>query len=109
MMENDDKLLRQIFADNRLELADNGFSRRVMRSLPRRTNRLYQVWNVLCFSLAAVLFVALDGVELIIGTLREVFHSMVQSGTATQVDPKSLIVVVIVLTFLGYKKMSTLA
>lgn len=108
-MENDDKLLRQFFADNRPEIADNGFSRRVMHQLPGRTNRLYRLWTVFCFSLAAVLFVALDGFRLIWHTLREVFTAMAQSGAETQIDLKTLLLVAAVLTFLGCKKISTLA
>lgn len=34
MMENDDKLLTSFFAEHRQEIADNGFSRRVLRHLP---------------------------------------------------------------------------
>ena len=40
MMENDDKLLTSFFAEHRQEIADNGFSRRVLRHtvrLPRRS------------------------------------------------------------------------
>lgn len=31
---DNDKLLRDFFAENKQEIADNGFSRRVMRHLP---------------------------------------------------------------------------
>ncbi|WP_301202912.1 DUF5056 domain-containing protein, partial [uncultured Parabacteroides sp.] len=37
MMENDDKLLTSFFAEHRQEIADNGFSRRVLRHLPGRS------------------------------------------------------------------------
>ena len=61
MTENDDKLIEQFLATGRRDIADNGFTRRVMRRLPDRSNRLAQIWTALCFTLAAVLFVALDG------------------------------------------------
>ena len=35
----DDKLLQQFFSDNRKEIEDNGFSRRVMHHLPDRYYR----------------------------------------------------------------------
>lgn len=108
MMENDDKLLKQFFADNRQEIADNGFTRGVMHRLPDRSLRLSQIWTAFCFTLALVLFVAFDGLQLVLGTLRETFTSAIENG-ATQLDPKSLIVAGIVLLYLGYRKISTLA
>ena len=37
---DNDKLLRDFFTENRQEIADRGFSRRVMHHLPDRSNRL---------------------------------------------------------------------
>lgn len=108
MMENDDKLLKDFFDENRQEIEDNGFSRRVLHRLPGHSRRLSQIWTTFCFTLALVLFVALDGLQLVLGTLRETFTSTVENS-ATQLDPKSLIVAGIVLLYLGYRKISTLA
>ncbi len=108
MTENDDKLLEGFFAEERQEVADNGFTRRVMRSLPRRNNRLARLWTAGSFTLAAVLFVLLDGVQLVWNTLRETFTSTLESGMA-QTDPKSLALAVVVLLFLMYKKIASLA
>ena len=36
---DNDKLLRDFFAENKQEIADNGFSRRVMHHLPGRSNQ----------------------------------------------------------------------
>ena len=52
MMENDDKLLTSFFAEHRQEIADNGFSRRVLRHLPDRSRHLAQIWTAFCFTLA---------------------------------------------------------
>ena len=54
MMENDDKLLTSFFAEHRQEIADNGFSRRVLRHLPDRSRHLAQIWTAFCFTLALV-------------------------------------------------------
>ena len=80
MTDNDykDKLLEDFFAANRHEVADDGFTRRVMHRLPQRHNRLAQAWNVLCILLVAVLFVAMDGVQLVWATLRETFIGLVE-------------------------------
>lgn len=107
-MENDDKLLADFFADNRQEIADNGFSRRVMRRLPDRTRRLSQAWTAFCSTLALVLFVAFDGVQLTLDTLRETFIAAARNGAA-EVDPQSLLVAGIVLLFLLYRKICSLA
>ncbi len=108
MMENDDKLLKDFFNDNRQEIEDNGFTRRVMHRLPSHSRRLSQIWTTFCFTLALVLFVSLNGLQLILATLRETFTSAIENG-ATQLDPKSLIVAGIVLLYFGYRKISTLA
>ena len=50
MMENDDKLLTSFFAEHRQEIADNGFSRRVLRHLPDRSRHLAQIWTAFCFT-----------------------------------------------------------
>ena len=106
MMENDDKLLTSFFAEHRQEIADNGFSRRVLRHLPGR--HLAQIWTTFCFTLTLVLFVVLDGVQLILDTLRETFDTSIRSG-ASELDPKSLIIAGVVLLYFGYRKIASMA
>lgn len=108
MTENDDKLLESFFAEKRQEVTDNGFTRRVMHSLPRRSNRLARLWTAGGFTLAAVLFVLLDGIQLVWDTLRETLTSTLENGMV-QTDPKSLALAVVVLLFLMYKKIASLA
>lgn len=108
MTENNDKLLADFFAENRQEIADNGFTRRVMHHLPDRTHRISQVWTAFCFTLAIVLFFAFDGLQLVLGTLRETFTAAFQSGIG-ELDPKSLLIAGIVLLFLLYRKICSLA
>ncbi|MDE6347118.1 MAG: DUF5056 domain-containing protein [Bacteroides sp.] len=108
MMENDDRLLTSFFAEHRQEIADNGFSRRVMRRLPDRSRHLAQLWSAFCFTLAIALFIAFDGVQLILGTLRETFDAAIQNGTS-ELDPKSLLIAGVVLLYMGYRKIASLA
>ena len=108
MTENNDKLLESFFAGQQQEVADNGFTRRVMHNLPYRSNRLARLWTAGGFTLAAVLFVLLDGVQLVWDTLRETFTTTLENGMA-QTDPKSLALAVVVLLFLMYKKIASLA
>lgn len=108
MTENDDKLIISFFAANRQEIADNGFTRGVMRRLPDRTHRISQMWVTFCFTLALVLFFVLNGLQLVLDTLRETFMTAAQNGV-TQLDPKSLVVAVVVLLYLVYRKICSLA
>lgn len=109
MMENEDKLIAQFLSPGRREIADNGFTRRVMRHLPDRRERLAQIWSWAGFALALGLFIALDGVQLLWNALREAFVNTVEQGLATNVDPKSLLIAGLVLLFLAYKKIASLA
>lgn len=104
MTETDDKLLKQFFSEQKQEIEDRGFSRRVMRNLPGRSHRFGQVWSGLCMALAAILFFAFGGLQATIGTLREVFVSLVQHSTTANFDPKSLAIAAVVLLILGMRK-----
>lgn len=108
MTEIDDKLLADFFAANRHEIADNGFTRNVMRRLPDRTRRISRVWATFGFTLALVMFIVLDGVQMVLGTVREVFESVVLNGTS-EIDPKSLIIAGAVLIYFIYRKICSLA
>ena len=96
---DNDKLLRDFFTENRQEIADRGFSRRVMHHLPDRSNRLARIWNA---------FVSLGGPEAAWGTIREVFIGMINHGT-TSLDPKSIIIASVVLLFMAARKVASLA
>lgn len=80
---DNDKLLRDFFAENKQEIADNGFSRRVMHHLPGRSNHLARIWSAFVMTVAAVLFVWLGGLEAAWGTIREVFIGMINHGTTS--------------------------
>ena len=101
MMETDDKLIREFFAKQKQEIPDNGFS--------RRTGLLVKIWSVFITLVAVVLFFAYDGLQAVAGTARDIFVSMVQSGAATGIDLKSLIIAAAVLMFLGVRKAWSMA
>lgn len=111
MTDNDykDKLLADFFAARRYEVADGGFTRRVMRRLPLRHNRLAGVWNSLCILLAAALFVATGGVQVVWATLQETFISLVEQSATADIDLRSLLIAGGVLLFLAYRKIASLA
>ena len=53
---DNDKLLRDFFAENKQEIADNGFSRRVMHHLPGRSNHLARIWSAFVMTVAGRTF-----------------------------------------------------
>ena len=57
-MDMEDKyiLLNNLFAEAaKTEIADNGFSRKVMRRLPSRAERMSRIWTCVCTMAAVVL------------------------------------------------------
>lgn len=105
---DNDKLLRDFFAENKQEIVDNGFSRRVMHHLPGRSNRLARIWSAFVMAVAAVLFVWLGGLQAVWGTIREVFIGMINHDAAS-LDPKSVIIAAVVLLFMATRKVASMA
>jgi len=55
---SDDALIEQFFSQARtLEIADDGFTERVMRRLPDRAMQLSRLWTLFCLVLGAVLLI----------------------------------------------------
>ena len=105
---DNDKLLKDFFAENKREIADNGFSRRVMHHLPNRSNRLARLWTVFVMAVGATLFVTLGGLEAVWETLKDVLIGMINHG-ATSLDPKSIIIATVVLLFMAGRKVVSMA
>ncbi len=103
MMETDDKLIREFFGDHKQEIADNGFSRRVMHHLPDRQHKLARMRTICATIAVTILFFAFGGLQATIEVFRNIFVSLVQQG-ATNFDPRSLLIVVVVLGLLGMRK-----
>ena len=91
---DNDKLLKDFFAENKREIADNGFSRRV--------------WTVFVMAVGATLFVTLGGLEAVWETLKDVLIGMINHG-ATSLDPKSIIIATVVLLFMAGRKVVSMA
>lgn len=60
-------MLEQLFRPMKeMKVADNGFTERVMKQLPRRDVwQISRLWTAFCIAIAVVLFVLLRGWELI--------------------------------------------
>ena len=51
-----DKLLKEFFSENKQEIADNGFTRRVFQSLPEHTDHSWIVWIFAAFGMALSIY-----------------------------------------------------
>ena len=103
MMENDDKLIEQFLAKNKFELEDNGFSKRVIQTLPKRRNHSVEVLNAITIAACIILFTLADGWQIIWGNLQGFFIAAIKTG-AVEVEPMALIATGVVLMCLLYNK-----
>lgn len=62
MIEDNNRMLEQFFSEAaQQQIADNGFTERVMAQLPSRINWLTRLWTLFCLIVFGVWFVAFDG------------------------------------------------
>ena len=69
---SDEELVAMFFAENRQEVEDNGFSRRVMKQLPNKSIRLGRIWMVFCTIVGIAFFFLADG----LGQLKMLFGNL---------------------------------
>lgn len=103
MMEKDDILIKRLFSENKQEIEDRGFTRRVMRNLPDKKNRVADIILFICLAVVAALLVASGSLQAIVGVIRETLVSIIQTGIAI-FDPKMLLLAGAVLFFCGLGK-----
>ena len=87
-MEDNDKLIEQFMKQSRQEIADDGFTERVMRGLPERKPQrdwLPEVWNVVMIVAAIILFVAFGGVTAIKNALYQYLDGALTQGVDIRV------------------------
>ncbi len=103
MTDNDDKLIKEFLAANRPEVADMGFSRRVMHRLPDRAYRLNRIWSVLCM-VAGVLFAVLwsvpDHVVCFLSDVLGDIIGVVMSDGIAKVSPLAICTILFVVTLM---------
>ena len=59
-METNDKLLKDFFGEHKQEIADNGFTRRVMRKLPETADRGWIVWVFAAIGMALSIYMGIS-------------------------------------------------
>ncbi|MBQ3700492.1 MAG: DUF5056 domain-containing protein [Prevotella sp.] len=100
MTEDNDLLLQQFFSDAaRQQIADNGFTERVMQRLPSRINWFNRLWTMFCIVVFAVLFVVCHGWELLSVQLEVLLRTWTIESVSF--NPLMLATVVFGLLFVG--------
>lgn len=100
MNEIDDKALHAFFKNEKKEIEDNGFSRRVINNLPNRENRLSKIWVSFCTIVGLTLFFVFNGLEAILFLLREGFYGAMKQGIV-HLDFKTILIAMAVIIGLG--------
>jgi len=65
MNDNDEQLIQMFFAEQRQDIPDQGFSRRVMRQLPSRAWQLNRIWTAICSVVGILLFFFCGGTQIV--------------------------------------------
>lgn len=108
MIKNDEQLISGFLRDNRREVADNGFSRRVMRRLPIRPGMVSDLLTAVCVLLSCILFFTFGGPNLIQASLQEFFqHS--DWNAITNINLRTWSVIPIVMTVWGIRKVVSMS
>ena len=77
MTEDNEHLLQQFFNEAaRQQIADDGFTERVMQHLPARKSWFGRLWTPFCITTFVVLFIIFRGWELLFAHLEGLLHSL---------------------------------
>lgn len=75
MNRKDEQLISQFMQANKHEIADNGFSRRVLRRLPMPAKVWSDLLTVICVILCAILLYASDGITILFQSIYDIFQT----------------------------------
>lgn len=109
MMEiDDDKLIREFMHAEKKEVADNGFTDKVMARLPQKSSVLLVVAGVAVLVAAAILFVISGAAQGLILMVRDVVVGLIKEGTLFT-TLRAAAVLFIGLIVLAYQKLSSIS
>jgi len=101
--DSDDKLIQQFLLQTERELPNDGFSTRVMRHLPGRADCFVQIWTAICIICGVVLFVHIDGYQLLTGLMQRIGVTLLDSGILRQNPLHLSLVSTLIAGYIGYK------
>lgn len=103
----DDILLRQFLKENKKEIEDFGFSRKVIHRLPYKEKTLLRWWTAVCAALCTGLFFTFGGLNYLIQLIYEVF--IVSFGRElTEMNPLHLILAFLVIAGIEIQRICTI-
>ena len=82
-MEDSDKLIEEFMKQNRQDIDDNGFTERVMQTLPdgkAQRDWLPTVWNAAMMAIVIILFIAFGGVSRVENALYQYLDGALTEG-----------------------------
>lgn len=104
MTDNRDELLvKRFFEENRIEMPDDGFSRRVMRRLPGSTKRISRIWTAVCAAVAVLFFIKNDFFKMLYGTCKGIANDVITNDALRQSPQFIVVILLALLAFGGYK------
>ena len=84
MTEDNEHMLQQFFSEAAQEqIADNGFTERVMQQLPARTGLFTRLWTPFCITVFVVLFIVFRGWELLFVHFRGMLQTIASQTFTT--------------------------
>lgn len=107
MTDNDNILVEQFFSEaSKTEIPDNGFSRRVMRMLPSRTEKLARMWTIFCAVISLVLFFVLDVWQIILVNIEVFLHTLPTVDLSLSLIMNVFVAFVVIVSALAYTVIS---
>ena len=112
-MDNDELLIRNFLEENRQDVSDDGFTRRVMRSLPqageRRARRIMLAMQALLYAAVAVAFVLLGGLDTLRGLTKGALADILTSAISDGISLTPILVAAAACILLLYYRLYELA
>ena len=96
---SDEELIGKFFAEQTFDVADRGFTSRVMRRLPDRSLWLNRIWTAVCAVAVVAVFIFTKGWITLAGSLQGLFADTVTS--VSQVTLASAFATVVTLSALA--------
>ena len=108
MNKNDEQLISQFMQANKNEIADKGFSRRVMHKLPKSGKIWSDVLTAICVILCCILIYVYDGIYIILHSLSEIFKAQSMTIINHPNNTQLLLVMIATIGFLSVRSVWTI-
>lgn len=109
MTENDEQMLIRFFEENKLEIADDGFTGRVARQLPSKVGKLNRIWSAICWVLGIALFFMMDGIGQMYQVAILLFYDVVNMFASVNLSICSVVMLFVLLCTMISVKMYQIA